>query len=272
MVDMSKRVPVTEEDKQKSYYKYFEQEMAPAAPEKYGLMARGPISPDKVLQFKDRNRLFEPGYFEEEIGWCVLPDGTGYLANLTKMPGVTTEMFDWFFAWHGLDNLRYKIWDPEDHYEAVTQNRIKALDPDLTYKERLWDTTHEILEDTGMGPDRIVINFKYPGDVGFNADLIGTEACSSIVCGKGFGKGQPPFAAPSTFMTHFVREIDGGIELRSRFWMGWTYENGRDKRAIPADARFPDIAVMSLAMHNVKEFTNLAAILPSLYAEEKDNW
>lgn len=271
-MDMTKRVPVTEEEKKLSYYKYFEQEMAPAPPEKYGLMLRGPLAPDKVLPFSERNRLFEPGYFDEEIGWSVLPDGTGYVSNLTKMPGVTTEMFDWFFAWHGLNNLRYKIWDPEDHYEAVTQNRIKVLDPDLTYKERLWDTTHEILEDTGMGPERIVINFKYPGNVGFDASKIGTDACSTIVCGKGYGKGLPPFATPHTLMAHFVREIEGGIELRSRFWMGWTYENGKDVKKIKDGDRFPDIAPMSLALHNVKEFTNLAAILPSLYAEEKDNW
>lgn len=271
-MEMKKRVPVTDEDRKKSYFKFYEREMAQASPEKYAMMLKGPLTPDKVLPFSERNRLFEPGYLDAEIGWCVMPDGTGYLANLTQMPGVTTEMFDWFFAWHGLDNLRYTIWDPEDHYEAVSQNRIKALDPDLTYKERLWDTTHEILEDTGMGPDRIVINFKHPGDVGFKSELIGTPACSSIVCGKGYGKGQPPFAAPQTFMTHFIREIEGGIELRSRFWMGWTYANGRDIKALPEGMRFPEVAVMSLAMHNIKEFTNLAAILPELYAEEKDNW
>lgn len=266
------RVPVTDEEKQRSIYKYFAQDMAPAPQEKYGKLLAGPISPDKALQFKDRNRLFEPGYLEEEIGWCVMPDGTGYLANLTQMPGVTTEMFDWYFAWHGLEDLRYKLWNHDDHFYARTQNIKKALDPDLTYKEKLWDTTHVILEDTGMGPDHIIINFKYPGDCGFNAELIGTEACSSIVCGRGVGKGQPPMATPPTFMTHFVREIEGGIELRSRFWMGWTCQNGKDIKALPDGMRFPEMAVMSLAMHNVKEFTNLAAILPSLYAEEKDNW
>ena len=267
-----KRVPVTEEEKQKSYYKYFEQDMAQPAPEAYAKMLNGPLRPDQVLQFKDRNRLFEPGYLEAEAGWCILPDGTGYLANLTKMPGVTPEMFDWFFAWHGLDNLRYKIWNPEDHYKAETQNRVRALDPDLIYQEKLWDTTHEITEDTGMGPDQIVINFKYPGDCGFKAELIGTDACATLVCGKGYGKGQPPFAVPPTFMTHFVREIEGGIELRSRFWMGWNYVNGKDVKVLPDGMRYPDMAAMSLALHNVKEFTNLAAILPSLYAEEKDNW
>ncbi|MCD7864459.1 MAG: phloretin hydrolase [Clostridiales bacterium] len=267
-----KRVPVTEEEKQRSYYKYFEQDMAPAPQESYAAILAGPLTPDKVLPFQERNLLFEPGYLEGEIGWAILPDGTGYLANLTKMPGVTAEMLNWFFAWHGLDNLRYKIWNPEDHYEAVTQNRVRALDPDLTYSERLWDTTHEILEDTGMGPDRIVINFKYPGDLGFRADLIGTEACSTIICGKGYGKGQPPFAVPPTFMTHFARDIEGGIELRSRFWMGWTYEKGQDVKVLPDGMRYPDMAAMSLALHCAKEYHNLAAILPQLYAEEKDNW
>ena len=84
-----KRVPVTEEEKKRSYYKYFEQDMAQPAPEAYAKMLNGPLRPDQVLQFKDRNRLFEPGYLDAEAGWCILPDGTGYLANQTKMPGVT---------------------------------------------------------------------------------------------------------------------------------------------------------------------------------------
>ena len=69
-----KRVPVTDEEKQKSYYKYFEQEMAQPSPEAYAKMLNGPLRPDQVLQFKDRNRLFEPGYLEAEAGWCILPD------------------------------------------------------------------------------------------------------------------------------------------------------------------------------------------------------
>ena len=70
-------VPVTEEEKQRSIYKYFERDLAQAPPEKYGKMLGGQIRPDKALAFGDRNKLFDPGYFEEEVGWCVMPDGTG---------------------------------------------------------------------------------------------------------------------------------------------------------------------------------------------------
>ena len=93
------RVPVAEEDKKRSYYKYYSEPMVPGDPAKFQKVLAGPIDPSKALPFAQRNRLFEPGYLEEELGYCIMPDGTGYLANLTHMPGVTTEMFDWWFAW-----------------------------------------------------------------------------------------------------------------------------------------------------------------------------
>ena len=41
---------------------------------------------------------------------------------------------------------------------------------------------------------------------------------------------------------------------------------------IPDGMVFPEIVLSNLLGHNFAEFTNLAAILPSVYAEEKDNW
>ena len=54
-----------------------------------------PIDPKYALKIEDRNKLFEPGYLDKEVGYCQMPDGSTYVANLTKMPGVTVEMFDW---------------------------------------------------------------------------------------------------------------------------------------------------------------------------------
>lgn len=34
-------------------------------------------------------------------------------------------------------------------------------------------------------------------------------------------------------MTHFVREIPGGIELRSRFWIGYGLVDGRLVKLVP---------------------------------------
>ena len=40
------------------------------------------------------NDLLDPGYLEVEAGWCVLPNGAGYLANMVKMPGVSVDMIN----------------------------------------------------------------------------------------------------------------------------------------------------------------------------------
>ena len=130
------KVPVSEEDKKKSYFKYYLQEMVQAPEEHYRKVLDGPIDPKQALPIQERNLLFEPGYFEEEIGYCVMPDGTGYISNLVKMPGVTGEMFDWWFAWHGLDDLRYTIWDNEDHYKVSSNQKERAKDPLLSYKKK----------------------------------------------------------------------------------------------------------------------------------------
>ena len=188
------------------------------------------------------------------------------------MPGVTVEMFDWWFVWHSLENFRYTIWDPEDHIQAQNQQKLRCMDPSLTIREKLWDTTHFVIEDIGMGPGPLVLNFKYPGDLGFDTSKIGTKDCASIVCARGNGYGCPPFALPDVVMCHVAREIPGGLEMRSRFWLGYTCKDRKVFKSLPDWTRFPLFAPMGLLMHNIKEFTNLAALLPRIYAEEKGNF
>ena len=40
-------------------------------------------------------------------------------------------MIDWWFAWHALEPLRYKIWNPPCHFEISLseRDRAKVLDP-----------------------------------------------------------------------------------------------------------------------------------------------
>ncbi len=222
-----KLVPVTEEDKKKSYYKYYLEDMVDAPPEHYEKVLRGPIDPAKALPIQERNRLFEPGYFEEEIGYCVMPDGTGYVSNLVKMPGVTAEMFDWWFAWHGLDNLRYTIWDREDHYRAESMQKEKGRNPFLSYKERYWDTIISFMRTVVKDLRKLLLILRILPILALTYQKIGTPACSTIVCANGV-------------MCHFLRDIEGGFELRTRFWMGWAFKNGKLIKTIPDGVRMPE--------------------------------
>ena len=159
---MSVRLELNDSERKHSYSKYYDLPMTPVPEEKMAILAKGPIDPSLALRIEDRNDLFRPGYLECETGYCIMEDGTGYLANHTFMPGVTREMFEWWFAWHSVEDLRYRIWDPEDHYYARNQNMERVLDASLPMRERTWGTQHVILEDIGGGADDLILNFEYP--------------------------------------------------------------------------------------------------------------
>jgi len=256
-------VPVTEKEMQSPLYKYFLRDMVAPDPARYEAVQE-PMDPALALEAPDLNKLFDEGYLPGEIGYCNLPDGTATLANLTQMPNVTPEMFDWWFAWHGIDPMRYKVWDHDDHHKALTQNMDIALNHNLSVKERYWETTHDVDEDCGMGVQHILINFRNPANVGFDPEKLKDFKGTIVFSGNERSGG---------LMCHFLRPVaGGGCELRTRFWMGYGIIDGKPKKVIPDFVKIPLEPVKALLMHNIKEFTNLAAVLPDLYNEFKDQW
>lgn len=260
------RVPVTEEEKQLSYYHFFEREMTPPAEGHTEKVLARELKPEEALKIQDKDLLFEDGYLPGEYGWCFFEDGTATIANLTPMPGVTAEMLDWYWAWHGLAPLRYKIWDPEDHYESRSLNREQNLDSSLSYKERYWNTCHDTFEGfvhPGQCEPPVTMKFWNPADAGFSKEKL-NDFKGTIICGGGINDG--------VFMTHFFRPTENGGELRSHFWFGWKFENKIPVKALPDGASVPKEPLMILLRHTIKEFANLAAILPELFEEEKDRF
>ena len=74
-------------------------------------------------------------------------------------------------------------------------------------------------------------------------------------------------------MVHFFRPTANGCELRTRFFQGYRCIDGKMVRTLPEGEKFPTLAPMkALLHHNIKEFTNLAAILPEVYAEFYDDF
>ncbi len=267
------KVPATLEDRKKSYYKYYAAELCPGDKEKYAAIRLGPTKAEDGLKIKDRNDLFKPGYLSGEFGYFMMEDGTALIANKTFFPNVTGEMFDWWFAWHPIDRLRYACWDSEDHYDVYLDDPQKARNMKLSMRERLWGSVHNIWEDIGLGCTNLLrISFKRPAEMGYDETEIDTEACNALVCSNVIVVGDDQTPDVPVVMTHFLRPVDGGSELRSRFWFGWQIINGQAVRCIPDNVKIPSEPVIALLDHNVKEFANLAAILPALYAEEKNNW
>jgi hypothetical protein len=68
-------------------------------------------------------------------------------------------------------------------------------------------------------------------------------------------------------MCHIFRQTAGGLEHRTRFWMGYRMSNGKPELSLPPGVAVPSFAIQGLARHNVHEFGNLAVLLPEVYKE-----
>lgn len=232
----------------------------------------GPIDPADALSFKNINRLCDPGYLPAETGYCVMPDHVRYTAVLTDMPGVTGAMIDWWFCWHALDPLRYKIWYPGSHMSNSVKDRERLEDASLPYRERYRNNPQYPVEDIGIGPDILSITFVPPRDFGFDESRFGEARVATVICGI---VGSVTKKVRHTRMCHFVRETKAGVEMRSRFWIGgnlkpdWLSERSPVtrlmNRPILRKLMVPRDTARRMALHCAQEYTNLATLLPELY-------
>lgn len=260
------KVELNEEEKKLPYVKYFYEDLAEIPEEKISIGNGKMADPKDALNIEDRNKFLKGDDTGIQAGFTVMEDGTGYVANSTFMKDVTVEMMQWWFAWHCINSdLRYKIWDNEDHYYARADKPEYILDKNVPIAEKTWGVNHHIKEDIGLGPEDLVLAFKCPKDFGYDMNVLGTEKCQGMVCAIGMGN------VPA-FMTHKFYNVEGGMMFESRFWIGYKFEDGKFIKIVPDGKSVPEIVPRSLFKHNIKEFTNLAKILPRVYEEEKNNW
>lgn len=264
--------PLRPDEEALPYSKYYYRKPAEPNPHLMEILSRGPMDPAKALPYDRINDLLDPGYHEVETGYCILEDGAGYLAVNTVFPNCTVEMMQWWFAWHAAGpGLRYAIWFPPGHFaiSVSDQDRAKLHDPGTPLAEKSQNIDHFIVEDVGSGPVDVVLSFLTPRQLGFDMDRFHASSVACVFGGSGVGElmeGDTPMRS-SSVMIHLCREINGGIEFRSRFWLGYRLNRGKATCFLPPGLRLPIEMPMALGFHNVMEYSNLAAILPELYQE-----
>ena len=262
--------PLDPEDQSKAYAKFYRN---PAPPDPSHLaMMEAPCDPSKAIYPEQMNDLLNPGNLDIEIGWCNLPNGAGFVANRNVYRNVTAEMIDWWFAWHPLDGLRYRIWHPPQHAGIALspEDRGRILNSSLPIAQKNWGVTHHVTEDCNCGLENIDITFLSPREFGFDMARWREPYASTFVGGFGWSSPANPkghvIKAPS-LMCHIFRKIPDGLEHRTRFWMGYRLSQGKPELVLPPGISVPVIAVQGLARHNVQEFSNLGVLLPEIYAE-----
>ena len=231
----------------------------------------GPIPVEHAIRPHDFMSLLKPyGYDKYELGYCMFPDGSGYVATYrVRPPHISAEMERWYRNWRNLKsksmvpghgNLRYKIWNYADHYDHYYVNwengslgihTTESLD--LGAGERMYDTIrHEFpLSDFGM-TDAWMKQLKDAGCQLTNHgsfetfDEPGSHLCLS-------------YSRPCP---------QGGVETRSREWIGWKPVNGklvRDEKTFCTEEYLKKVVI-----HTLVEWEHLYTFLPELYAEYHD--
>ncbi|WP_319568663.1 DAPG hydrolase family protein [Cohaesibacter marisflavi] len=265
------RLPLTDAELAGPLAKYFKEAIPEPDPSQLALIDE-PCNPQKAILPDQINDLLDPGYLETETGWCILPNGAGFIANKMLYPDVTTDMIDWWFVWHPLEGLRYRLWYPDCHADTQVspEDRERLLDESIPLSKRNWGRVHYVTEDAGGGMENIAIQFLSPQDFGFDIERFREPNIAAFAGGFGLSKpvGAAKDAIPApAIMCHSFRKTELGLEHRTRFWMGYLIRDGKPRLMLPPDRAVPAPAVKGLAQHCLREFTRLGEMLPRIYAD-----
>jgi len=256
---------------EKPYAKYWNPDMGPMQDQVQRALMHGIEASELGFLVTEANQLLEPGYLPLENGFTRLANGQVFVAVLTKMPGVTSEMIDWWFGWHYMESQRYKLWHPRAHL-LNSAERMIGDDPGLSDREKYLHNPNYVTEYVGGDVLAISIAFSEASDFldasRFEAAGIGTAICGVVSLQN----------SPLVFglIIHLIRETQDGCEMRSRFWLGKIELKGVPaagvlskvagsrfvaKRAVPLEQG------RNMAVHCAAEMNHLASFLPDLYAD-----
>lgn len=250
---------LSKEDQEKQYAKYYALSLFPPPQKMAQDIKSRVLDEEHMISLENRDEVLKCYVEPEYIGYGYLEDRFGYISTCTFMPNATADMIDWWFVWHGQEESRYGIWDKEDHYYVKSDKLDQLADESIPMKERIIGVTHEVLEDTGMGPEKIVIQFQDPKDF-FSEEEMKKSGVQSVIWANG----------STAVMCHavFGNPNGKGVILTSHFWIGYTMKDGEPVRILPEGIKVPEEAIRGLALHSIKEYSNLGHMLPYLYAEE----
>ena len=105
-------------DADTDYGAFFDPEMAALPGHVVTALQHGPQADQVLLEFDRAAMLLDEGYQPTETGYGWLRTGGFQVSVRTDMPGVTPQMWQWWFGWHGSQTRRYKLWHPRAHASA----------------------------------------------------------------------------------------------------------------------------------------------------------
>lgn len=249
-----------------AYAEFFNPVMAPLPEHLYQALSLGAIAHPLLPPVEQAHQLQASGYLPVETGYTLCPDGAAHIAVLTPMPGVKPSHWDWWFAWHGSDPQRYKLWHPQAHLHVAWQDGRD----DLGY---YIDRVSNVVEFVGPVAFSAAIRFVRPARMGLDEVLLKAMG-ETAICAR-IGLTIAGIAIESGWLLHHVRPVAGGSEMRSRFWLGgrnvrlfgWEGSAGRWLGRLASRLRpITREQIRELMVHDAQEMSHLSSFLPQLHA------
>jgi len=262
------RPKLTEEERALPIAKYYDSPVYLPGPLEHMLLQK-PLDPASVTPPERFTDILSPaGYTGSDYGYCMLPDGAGFVATYTEFRNCTMEMLRWWFPWmasycrgqpKGRGNIRYKIWFPFGHFDHGFRRA-----PDGNTYMCAQEALDLCLE--GDPVDRIYMHDLDPRDFGVSQERL--DALDAA--GADYGINYETFDYPGMHLcAHIMREReDGVVENIGREWLGYGVENGKLVRVpeTPVDEAF----LRKIVLHCTAEMQRLDRILPEIYREYRD--
>jgi hypothetical protein len=255
----------------KPYARHWNPIMQPLQEQVAQAILHGPEASEMGFDIERADLLVEPGYLPLENGTTRLESGEVFVAVLTKMPGVTGAMFEWWMGWHYMENQRYKLWHPKAHIANGTKE-MRGDDPELSDREK-YRTTHYVTEYVGNTKQDITISFADPEAYFSRSSDFAKNGITAMVCGT-VGLQRAPITIGR--LIHQIREVEGGSEMRSRFWLAKPEVRGIKKGSVLGKLIGSEFVSRRIAdpnlgrdmvVHCGMEMNHLASFLPELYAD-----
>lgn len=231
-----------------------------------------PVDPESVISAEHFTDWLQPygKYLEHENGYCMMPDGSGYIATYMKIPEhVDVRKMFWYLNWlnyhsksqpEGTGNLRYKIWNPADHWDHYFVN--------WTDKSEGVHTTESL--DVGEGDrqyDTIRHSFSLR-EYGLTQEKIDELKASGLNVNEYSDWESFDFEGAHLTLGQIRPCPGGGYERRSVEWIGFRPLNGKIVRVpkTPCDEAY----LRKVAYHTLLEWYHLVDFINDLYEAYHD--
>jgi hypothetical protein len=181
------------------------------------------------------------------------------------MRGVEPAMWAWWFAWHGHESARYKLWHPQAHVSVAWADRAG-------YNGKYIGRTSQVNEYIGGQLLSLSIRFVPPAELGFDESQL-AAAGEVVICARAIQPRLTGEIQVGTFCHHLTPTPHGAV-MRSRFWLGGEYVRpfGAKKanfvvRTIASFMPRTNEDAQALLVHAAEEMQHLGKFLPQLYAQ-----